>query len=324
MLKHSAVPVPMVFLLHVQLLYQLMTRFYKHIFFNFLAGTLEVQKMTLKITPSDKIIKYGDDLTGITYNYEFDQSGVVSPHLLEEVKSLHKKYLSENGLIVLNGFNNQDAALLDDINNMSTLASFQSLRNARKFIAQNGQLQPLAGNIPVTQIGDQRFFIDASFQSLQQYKANPAQSTMIDATSTANARAFLSIKSLAGGNAKSAIPGGQLQPMVNGQLIAMVNGQLQALVNGQLLAMINGVMTSQEVRDIAFQNGQLLALVNGAWIATTNAQILATVNGQQVVIDLSVTNGQLQAMVNGQLMALVNGQLQALVNGQLLAIVMAS
>ena len=72
-----------------------MIRSLRNTLFQFEPGTLTVEKMTLKITPHTKTIKYGDDLTGITYTYELDQSGVNSPNLLEEVKSLHTKYLAE-------------------------------------------------------------------------------------------------------------------------------------------------------------------------------------------------------------------------------------
>ncbi|MEP7110456.1 MAG: S8 family serine peptidase [Ferruginibacter sp.] len=285
--------------------------------FQFEPGTLTVERMTLKITPNTKVIKYGDDLNGITYTYELDQSGVNSPGLLEEVKSLHTKYLADNGLVVINGLNNQNPAI--DLTNMSVMASFQSVLNARKFIVQNGQLKALVNNLNPSQIGDQRFIVDVSAQSLQNYQSDPSQSTMVGALANANARAFLNIKALTNGSAKAAVPGGEFQPMVNGQLLAMVNGQLQALVNGQLKALVNGIFT--DAQDMAFQNGQLLALVNGIWAAVTNGQLLAIVNGQQVTVDLSVLNGQLQALVNNEPMVLVNGQLQALVNGQLLALV---
>ena len=285
--------------------------------FEFVSGNLTVERMTLKITPETKTIKYGDDLSGISYVYEVDQNGVVSPHLLEEIKSLHKKYLADNGLVLINGFSNQIPAI--DLTNMSAMASFQSVFNARKFVVENGQLKALVNNVPLSQIGEQRFVVDVSAQSLQNYKSDPAQSTMVDASATANARAFLNVKALTNGSAKAAVPGGELQPMVNGQLLAMVNGQLQALVNGQLKALVNSVIA--DVNDITFQNGQLLALVNGVWESVPSGQILAAVNGLQATVELSVSNGQLQALVNGQQMTLVNGQLQAIVNGQLLAIV---
>ncbi len=288
--------------------------------FTFESATLTIEKMPLKITPGNLQLKYGEYPANITYGYELDPSASNSQTLIEEVKALHKKYLADNGLVVINGFNNQNPPVTQsDLANMSTMASFQAVRNARKFVLENGQLQALVNSIDPTQIGNQRFIVDVAAQSLQNYKLDSSSSTMVESFTNENARTLLNIKALTKGNAKASVPNGQLQALVNGQLMAMVNGRLQALVNGQLQALVNGVYVTAE--DIVFQNGQLLALVNGAWTPVTNGQLQAIVNGSQVTVDLSVTNGQLQAIVNGQLMALVNGQLQAIVNGQLLAIV---
>jgi len=286
--------------------------------FDFEPGTLQVQKMKVRITPNLKVVKYGEDISGITYTYQFDTSGIVSPQLLEEVKSMHNKYVADNALIVVNGFN-IDSVTGGDLSGMGMLASFQSVLNARKFIVEDGQLKPLTSTLSTSQIGQQRFIVDVSAQSLQNYKRDSGKSTILVPLPGTNARGFLNVKALTNGNAKAAIPGGQLQAMVNGQLLAMVNGQLQAIVNGQLKAMVNNLLV--DATDMAFENGQLLAMVNQVWTPIPSGEILATVNGQQVTVDLSVSNGQLQAMVNGEAMSLVNGQLQAMVNGQLLAIV---
>lgn len=290
--------------------------------FEFEPGTLTVERMTLRITPKDMTVKYGDDLSGVDYYYEIDQAGVNAPHLLDEIKSLHKKFLAQNGLVVINGFKEAAPQVTSaDLTNMGMMASFQSVRNARKFTVENGQLKALTGTLPASQIGEQRFIVDVSAQSLFNYRNNPSQSSMVNATQTANARAFLNIKSLTGGNAKASVSNGEVYPMVNGQLIAMVNGQLQALVNSQTQALINNELVF--VQDMTFQNGQLLALLNGAWLVVTNGILHVMVNDQAATIELSVANGQLQAMVNGEMMQLVNGQLQAIVNGQLVAMVNA-
>ena len=290
--------------------------------FTFETGTLSVGKMPLKITPNNKTIKYGDYIGEVTYNYEFPSTLPSNQALLNQVKSLHKKYIADNALGVIQGFNLQENFTNTDLANMSAMASFQAVSNARKFSINNGQLQPLV-NVADNAFADQRFLIDVAVQSFANYKANPAQSSMIPALGLASSqRAVLNLKSLANGVAKSSIANGQLQPIVNGQLMAMVNGQLQALVNGQLQALVNnGTPIAGVAQDYVFQNGQLQALVNGSWIPITNGQLQAIVNGVTYTIDLSVTNGQLQAIVNGQLMAIVNGQLQAIVNGQLLAMV---
>jgi hypothetical protein len=181
------------------------------------------------------------------------------------------------------------------------MASFQSVRNARKFVLENGLVKPLINDIDLSSLGNQRFFVDVSSQSLQNYKLDSAKTTLVQPSAIPNARGFLNIKALVTGSAKASVSNGQLQAMVNGQLMAMVNGQSMPIVNGQLMAMVNGQLQ-------ALVNGQLLALVNG--------QLMALVNGQlEIVLSLTLVNGQLQAMVNGQLQALVNGQLKAMVNG---------
>ncbi|MGZ8524352.1 MAG: MBG domain-containing protein, partial [Chitinophagaceae bacterium] len=281
--------------------------------FTFVSGTLSVGKMPLTITPDNKTVYSGEDPGEITYEYALDQSDATSPTLPDEVRALHKKYLADNALMVLNDFNNQNL----DFSNMSIMASFQAVRNARKFHLENGQLFPLRGDLDPTELGRQRFIVDASATSLQNYQLDPAQSYMVPAFPDGPARAFLNIKALSNGTAKAAVPNGQLQPMVNGQLMAMVNGQLQAIVNGQLQALVNGqLMPLVNGQLVAMVNGQLQPLVNGQLLAMVNGQLMALVNGElQLVQDLTLSNGQLQALVNGQLQPLVNGQLQAMVNG---------
>ncbi len=274
--------------------------------FTFVSGTLSIEKMRLKITPrivsQNKQMPYGSFPDSIEYTYELDQSTATLPTLLDDVKTLHKKYVSGNGFIVLNGFNNQYPPISSsDLANMSTMASFQSVRNARKFVLEDGHLQPIANTIDTSLLNDQRFFVDVSTQSLENYKTDSAKASLVEAGPGLHARGFLNIKALTTGSAKASVPNGQLQAMVNGQLLAMVNDQSLPIVNGQLMAMVNGQLQ-------AIVNGQLLGLVNG--------QLMALVNGQlEIVQGLSLSNGQLQALVNGQLQALVNGQLQAMVNG---------
>jgi hypothetical protein len=310
--------------------------------FTFISGTLSVGKMPLKITPQNKTVKYGDDLGEILYTYELDPSSQTSVTLLDQVKTLHKKYLAGNGLIVLNGFNQYSSVSLSDLANMSTMASFQSVRNARKFVLENRLIKPLISNIDISLMGNQRFFIDVSAQSLQSYKIDSATTRLVQPGSNLNARGFLNIKALMSGNAKALLPNNQLRqamvngqleamvngsslPIVNGQLEAMVNGQLEAMVNGQLEAMVNGqlfVMVNghlEIVQGLSLVNGQLEAMVNGTYIPIANGQLEAMVNGVITNIPttgISLVNGQLEAMVNGQLEAMVNGQLEAMVNGE--------
>ena len=130
--------------------------------FTFVSGTLVVEKMPLvvKIIPKTREVKFGDFPGEVTYTYNLSQSANNASALLAEAESAHKKYLADNGLIVLHGFN-ATTTNLQFISKMSTLASFQSVRNSRDFIVDGSSVSPLP---------DQRFFVDVSAQSLTNFK----------------------------------------------------------------------------------------------------------------------------------------------------------
>ncbi len=287
--------------------------------FEFKAGTLTVQKLPVKITPKNQTLSYGDFPAAVDYN--FDYGSVSIPGSLQKsIDSTYKTYLADNILAVVNGLPTPvPSTTLSIANNMSTMASFQAIRNSRKFLLQNGILTPASGPIPDDQMAGQRMLVDLAAQSLTNYKNDSANIQLVPAPPDDKWRGLISARALANGTAKASLPNGQLRGVVNGQLLPVVNGQWQAVVNGQLRAVVNGVL--QNADDIMFYNGQLRAVVNGAWVVATSGQIQTTIDGQSITVDLSVENGQLRAVVNGQLMAVVNGQLQAVVNGQLLAIV---
>ena len=143
--------------------------------FTFVSGTLSVEKMPLKITPNNKTVKYGEDPGEISYTYVFDPSVTPSAAFLDEVKELHKRHLADNAIVAIDGFNSQTTELA----NMSAMVSFQALRNARKFVLQNEVLLPLTNTIDTSQLGAQRFVVDVSGQSLNNYITDPASSPMV-------------------------------------------------------------------------------------------------------------------------------------------------
>ena len=293
--------------------------------FRFVSGTLAVGKMPLKIIAENKRLKYGEYPGDISYRYESNagivgSNAVSQPDFLAEIKRLHKEYMAENGIIVVKGYNATGNTLSQqDLSNMSALASFQSVINAKKYILQNGQLKALVNTVDQNDIGNQRFILETPLSSILNYVADPGNSILTyTGTDDTKGSGFLNLKTLSKGEATASLPNGQLKAMVNGQLMGMVNGEIEALVNGQLRALVNGV--DQDVDDIVFQNGQLRALVNGSWLVVPNGQLRALVNGEFANFDLSIANGQLRALVNGAEIPLVNGQLRALVNGQSVSI----
>ena len=90
--------------------------------------------------------------------------------------ALHHKYLADNALVVLDS---SSAVSTSDVNNMSVLASMQSLLNARRFKLVDGLMQPVSGNLDPSQIGDQRLIVNASSLSIAQYKQDSANANML-------------------------------------------------------------------------------------------------------------------------------------------------
>ncbi len=299
--------------------------------FNFIyrTGTLTIQKMPLTIVPQFKQIKYGEFPGSITYDYFFDLGGSEyegfeggegeecdyceeDPKVVElraEISRLHKEYMAENGLIVIKDFQENG-----QLGNLSTLASLQSVLNARKFTFQDGKLVPLTGIVNAGDIGNQRFIVETPFSALSNYMVDQDDIVLSEVPDDNKEKGFLNLKDLSQGKATATL-NGEKKFMINGQLMGMVNDSTEVAVNGQLRALVNG--TDQDVSDIVFQNGQLRALVNGEWVVVPNGQLRALVNDVETDFELSVNNGQLRALVNGEEeMQLVNGQLRATVNGQ--------
>ncbi|MDQ6815189.1 MAG: T9SS type A sorting domain-containing protein, partial [Bacteroidota bacterium] len=300
--------------------------------YEFVNGVLSIQKMPLTITPNNKTIKYGEYAGDVTFNYQFNQANMSATQIssmLDLIKAGHKKILSDNALAVFNGFNTATPSLSEaDLTNMSIMTSFQSAKNARRFMLSDGRLVPIPNTLPITRFGLERYLIDVSAQSLNNYKSTPNQLTLASAFPGGPLRGLVNSNTVAGGGVTTSA-NGQLLTMSNGQLLTMSNGQLLMLSNGQLLTISNnGSVTSNLVPML---NGQLLTLSNGVLEPLADGQLAVLVDGEiKSVNSVSVTtnhevvatltSGQLLTLSNGQLLTLSNGQLLTISNGQLLTL----
>lgn len=284
--------------------------------FLFLPGTLTVQKLPLKIRPHAQVVTYGEALDDLHYVFDFGNAAV-STKIKDSIKALYKKYSAANTLVVLQGLPAPYAseATSNMLNNLSTMASFQSVKGARKFLVQNSQMVPITGPITPDQLAAQRYLVDVSAEALTRFKTDSASIELASTSPEGKLRGLVSARALGEGTAEASLPGQPRQSLANGPLLSMVNGPLRAAVNGYSYAEINGVW--QSVQDITIQEGQLMVGTDNLYVPVSNAQLKAVVNGKPVTLDLAMQNGQLKAVVNGQLMTSVNGQLQATVNGTL-------
>ena len=277
----------------------------------FLNGLLSIAKKPVKVTPNDLTVMYGQAINNITYKYEDGNGALITdPFLLQKLDSSHHHFMPDNVLAVVNGFASSGLTNTD-IQNMSGMASFQAIKNSRKFQTINGEWEPAPDPAPF----NTQYLVDIAALSIRNFKTSSLlDDTLVVPYPNVHARAMVKASALMNGTAQSGVTGNLVQ-LVNGQLVPIINsaaGDLVPIVNGQLVQLVNGV-TLQLVNGqlVPMVNGQLVQLVNGQWMQTVNGQLVPLVNGLLV----QIVNGQLVQLVNGQLVPLVNGQLVQLVNG---------
>lgn len=265
----------------------------------FIDGTVTVGKLPIKVVPDDKTITYGKALGIVTYKY-YDENGalITEPVLLQKLDSSHKEFKPDNTLAVIHNYPGSTGLTDADLQNMSGMVSFQSVKNSRKFEVVNGSLIPL----PATSTSfNVHYLVDVAAQSIRNYKTNPALAIFEPSYPNIHSRAVVGAGALSSGTVS--VDGTNMQ-LVNGTLVQMVNGTSGTFVpilNGTLVQMVNGKLT----------NGTLVQLVNGTLVQLVNNELVPLANGTLV----QLVNGTLVQMVNGTLVQLVNGVNQPVLNG---------
>ncbi|HEY0680095.1 MAG TPA: MBG domain-containing protein, partial [Chitinophagaceae bacterium] len=292
-------------------------------------GILTVQKLPLTISPVDQTITYGDALTNVTFNYQFNQSNIANVSaILDTIKLYHDTHTPDNALAVIKDFNaiQADGQTLSssDIANMNMIITFNALKNSRKFDVVNNKL------VPATTLNSLNgyYIVDVASQSLYNFTKDAVNSVFINASAGLTSKTMVGYNALTQGIANvtsdnqpylfvngSFIPmytsgGDSKAPIINGQLVQLVSGQLVQLVSGEPVPVPNASL-------VQLVSGQLVQLVSGVPEPIPNGQLVQLVSGQLV----QMVSGQLVQLVSGQLVQLVSGQLVQLVSGQLVQMV---
>lgn len=117
------------------------------------------------------------------------------------------------------------------INQLSFQAGPQSLQSARTI--QNKEL------INGTYVSSTTNVVDITQESILDFNANAAQTTMLNAVSGVRSKGLVDQASYVNGQAVT-IVNGQAVTIVNGQAVTIVNGQAVTIVNGQAVTIVNG------------------------------------------------------------------------------------
>jgi hypothetical protein len=201
------------------------------------------------------------------------------------------------------------------------MATFQSLKNSRKFEVVNGKLIPLPASSTLFNI---QYLVDVAAQSLLNYKNDPASIVFVPTYPGIHSRAMIGAGKLAAGEVHTtANPLGQ---MINGLLVKSVNtsaGSLVPIYTNNLMQMVDGVQVTINGTDTsAIANASLVQVANGLLVKSVNGELVPLENNVLVklansTIVFQTTSGLLVKSVNGTNQPVLNGLLVKSVNGLL-------
>ena len=287
----------------------------------FTNGIVTIAKMPLKVTPDNKVVNYGKSIGNVSFNYAFNTANVYNPDSLKNaIKTYHQALLPNNALAVVKDFTKQqvNGTVLSnsDLANMNMVASFNAVKNSRKFTLSNNTL------IPVTDPGllqnnlNIQYLVDVASESIYNYRLNPSASKFFTAYPGINAKALLSAAAMQSDDSNIGVVN------VNGSLLKVVSGSLEQMVstaNGPVVPMLNGLLV--QVVDgvtVPASDGLVQYVNDGSWVQiTSGGTLLKVVNGL-----LKLVNGTLIKVVSGvSYVQFTNGSLLKVVSGSLLKVV---
>ncbi|MDN3654626.1 MBG domain-containing protein [Ferruginibacter paludis] len=292
---------------------------YSYQFFN---GAVTIAKMPLKVTPNNTAVAYGKNIGTITYKYEYNTTNIYNPDsLTNAIKVYHQGLLPTNALAVVKDFKKQqlNGSTLSaaDLVNMSMIASFNAVKNSRKFSLSNNALVPIpAGSSLLQDNLNIQYLVDIASESIYNYKLNPATAKFIAAYPGISPKALLGATAMESddSNIGTVDVNGSLLKVVSGSLEQMVstsNGLVAPILNGELVQVVDGVT-------VPASDGLVQYVNDGSWVQiTTSGSLLKVVNGL-----LKLVNGTLIKVVNGvSYVQFTSGSLLKVVNGSLLKVV---
>jgi hypothetical protein len=294
---------------------------YSYQFFN---GTVTIAKLPLKVTPNNMTVTYGESIGNhITYKYEFNAANIPdATQFATDIKNYHQGLMPTIALAVVKDFTkvqtNSKILSSADLANMNVIASFNAVKNSRKFTLSNDRLVPVTDTALLRDNLNIQYLVDVASEAINNYRTDPTTSTFINANTGVTSKAFLSAAAMESDdfNKGTVNVNGSLLKVVNGsleQMLSTSNGPVAPILNGQLVQVVDAVTDPasdglvQYVNDGSWvqitTSGSLLKVVNGL-LKLVNGTLIKVVNSVSYV---QFTNGSLLKVVNGSLLKVVNG-----------------
>ena len=268
--------------------------------YKFTDGKVTIAQMPLKVTPEDKALTYGQAVGKVTFKYEFNIANVSNPNDLKNtIKSFHEAFLPKNALAVVKDFKKPQGGYIlsnTDLANMNMMASFNAVKNSRKFTLANNMLVPITDPGILQDNLNIQYLVDVASESIYDYaKIDKTTAKFYPGYPNINPKALLSASSIeSDDNSKGVIASGGSSSLkiLNGLLSQMINsgdGSIVPIVNGSLIQIVDAQMTDDN--GIPLVPTVLAQYVNnGSWVILTN--------GVTGTTSLKILNGALK-ILNG-------------------------
>ena len=305
---------------------------YSYQFFN---GAVSIAKMPLRVTPDNKTVTYGQSIGNITYKYEFDATNVSNlTQFTKDIKNYHDAFLPKNALAVVKDFKKPfNGSPLDttSFRNMNMIASFNAVKNSRKFTLLNNTLVPVTDPNVLQNNLNIQYLVDLASESIYDYKSGPATAKFYPGYTGINPKALLSASSIESDDiTKGTVTvNGTTAPLkiLNGllsQTISSSDGQIVPLVNGSLVQIVDAIEDGTKDTVQYLNDGSWVKLTNGGTtslkILNSSLKILNTslkiLNGvASVLLTDGTTYAPIQVLANGTALKVLNGTVLKILNG---------
>lgn len=307
--------------------------------YKFIDGKVTIAKMPLRVTPNNITVAYGQSIGKVTFDYKFNELNVADPLALKSIiKSYHEAYLPKNTLAVIKDFKKPTSNYTLDttyLRNMNMIASFNAVKNSRKFTLSNSNtLVPADDNVLQNNLNAQ-YLVDVASASIYNYKINSATAKFFSVYPGINSKALLSDASISSDvNTIGVVeaPGTLLSTKVtNGSLVQTINtpdGPIVPIAGGSLVQIIDATINGSSTDLAQYVNGQWVRITTDVNTHTTILNKLVNVllrgaNGLVINVDgsgnstVQITNGTYSPILTNVLLRGANGTetLVTVVNG---------
>ena len=287
------------------------TTLYQKYTYEFIEGTLTVQKLPVTITVQNMSVEFGTKIPNPTFTYQFDGANIPdAAAFLSTLKSAHQSQVVKDVLglvnaeavVIENGeavvIENAEAVVIENgqsyvINpdsSLTPIVNAQSLQLDNCTVKGTTQVCKIdsTGDYTLTNSDIQDLSFLATVKSLQDTRVVNSN-TVVDITQESildfnkNAAQTQMTNSLSNADAKGLV---DVRSYTNGEAVVIENAEAVVIENGEAVVIENAeAVVLENGEAVVIENGEAVVIDNGEAVVIENAEAVVIENGEAVVID---------------------------------------